>query len=251
MSVVAEPAGPAESPPRLSPIERTIRIFARPSAAWDDLRDRGQWWFPLLVGLVLFVTFQAVSFDSVTMPMMRQQWEQAVSQGRMDPAQVDVAERSMSGPVARVVMHAFQAISWPLILLFQALILWFGAGFVLGTSLRFRQAFDVICWSTLVKIPELILFFVLAIQRGTIQGVHLGLGVLVPESETPNKLLIGLTTFLDSLGPFTVWWAVVVILGVGVLTGAPRRNLAWVLVSLYLAFVVLISAASAFFNPGM
>lgn len=250
MTVVAEPAGPAESPQRLSPIQRTIRIFAKPSAAWDDLKERGQWWFPLLVGLVLFVGLQVYSFESVSLPMMRQQWDQAVSQGRMEPAQVDAAERSMTQPVTRVVVHAFQAISWPVILLFQALVLWFGAGFVLGTSLKFRQAFDVICWSTLVKVPELILFFVLAIQRGSIQGVHLGLGVLVPESETPNKLLIGLTTFLDSLGPFTVWWAVVVILGVGVLTGAPRRNLAWVLVSLYLALVVLISAASAFFSPG-
>lgn len=251
MSVAAEPAGPAAPPPaRLSPIERTVRIFAKPSAAWDDLRERGQWWFPLILGVIVFITLQVVSFESVTLPMMHEQWDQAVSDGRMQPAQVDAAEQAMTGPVGRGFMHAFQAVTWPVFLLLQALVLWFGAGFVLGTNLKYRQALDVICWSTLVKIPELILFFFLASQRGSIQGVHLGLGILVPESETPNKVMTGVATFLDSLGPFNVWWGVVVILGVGALTGAPRRNLAWVLVSLYLAFSVLLAAVGAFFNPG-
>jgi hypothetical protein len=251
MSVAAEPAGPTATPPaRLSPLQRTVRIFARPSAAWDDLKERGQWLFPLLIGVAVFVTLQVVSFDYVTLPMMRDQWDQAVSQGRMESSQVDQAERAMSGPVGRGTMHTVQGLTWPAILMLQALVLWFGAGFVLGTSLKYRQAFDVICWSTLVKLPELILFFVLAIQRGSVQGVHLGLGVLVPEPETPSKVLTGLATFLDSLGPFNIWWGVVVILGVGALTGAPRRNLAWVLIALYLAFSVLLAAVSAFFSPG-
>jgi hypothetical protein len=251
MSVVAEPAGPPALPPaRLSPIERTIRVFARPSAAWDDLKERGQWWFPLLLGLAVFVVMQVVSFDSVTLPMMQSQWEQAISQGNMTSEQAAQAEQGMSSGPGRAFMHAVQGVFFPITLLLQALVVWFGAGFVLGTGLRFRQAFDVVCWSNLIKIPELILFFVLAIQRGSIQGVHLGLGALVPESESPNKLLVGLTTFLDSIGPFAVWWGVVLILGVAALTGAPRRNLAWVLVALYLAFSVLIAAVSAIFNPG-
>lgn len=252
MSVVAEPAGPAESPPRLSPIERTIRIFAKPSAAWDDLKERGQWWFPLLLGLVLWVVLQGVAFDHVTVPMMLDQWSNAVANGRMEPEQAQRMEQFFTeNPAARWIVLAQQTIVWPIAVLFQALIVWFGAGFVLGTRFKFRQALDVTTWSGLIKIPQLILFFVLAFQRQTFQGVHLGLGMLVPEAETPGKLQVGLTAFLDFVGPFEVWWGIVLILGVSALTGAPRRNVAWVLVSLYLAFGVLFAAANAFFNPGM
>ena len=252
MSIAADPAGPADSPPaRLSPLERTARIFARPSAAWDDLKERGQWLFPFLVTLVLWVALQGLAFDHVTVPMMLDQWSTAVANGRMEPAQAQQMEQFFTGnPAARWIVLTQQAIFWPIAALFQALIMWFGAGFVLGTRFKFRQAFDVTLWSGLVKIPQLLLFFVLAFQRQSFQGVHLGLGMLVPEPETPNKLLTGLTTFLDFLGPFEVWWGIVVILGVSALTGAPRRNVAWVLVSLYLAFGVLFAAANAFFNPG-
>lgn len=251
MTVVAEPAGPAAEPVRLSPLERTARIFAKPSAAWDDLKERGQWWFPLLAGAAAFVLMQVLAFDSVTLPMMSEQWEQAIAEGKMSAAQAEQAATGMSSTAGRAFMHTTQGILYAIILVLQALVVWFGAGFVLGTSLRFRQSFDVVCWSSLVKVPELILFFLLAMQQGSVRNVHLGLGVLVPEPETPSKLLAGLTTFLDSLGPFSVWWGVVVILGVGALTGAPRRNLAWVLVSLYLALAVFIAAVSAFFNSGM
>ena len=251
MTVVAEPAGPAAQPARLSPLERTVRIFARPATAWDDLRDRGQWLFPFLVGLVLWVGLQALAFDPVTVPMMLDQWETAVANGRMEPAQAQQMEQFFTtNPVARWVVLGQQAIVYPILALLQTLIVWFGAGFVLGTKFRFRQAFDVMCWSGMVKIPQLILFFVLAFQRQSFQGVHLGLGVLVPEAETPSRLQTGLTAFLDFLGPFEAWWGYVAILGVSTLTGAPRRNVAWVLIALYLAFGVFIAAVSAFFNPG-
>ena len=248
---VPSPAAEAVAPARLSPIERSRRIFMRPSAAWDDLKDRGQWLFPLLLGLGVWLLLQALAFDSVTVPMMLDQWSTMVANGRMDATQAQSMEQFFTGnPAARWIVLAQQGIVWPILVLLQALVVWFGAGFVLGTKFRFRQAFDVVCWSGLVKIPELLLFFLIAWRRGTFQGVHLGLGVLIPEAETPSKLQIGLTTFLDFVGPFEVWWAAVAVLGVAAISGAPRRNVAWVLVALYLAFGVFLAAVNAFFNPG-
>ena len=206
------PSAPTEAvaPARLSPFERSRRIFARPPAAWDDLKDRGQWLFPLLLGLGIWLLLQGLAFDTVTVPMMLDQWSTMVANGRMDATQAQHMEQFFTGnPAARWIVLAQQAIVWPIILLLQALVIWFGAGFVLGTRFRFRQAFDVVCWSGLVKIPELLLFFLMAWRRGTFEGVHLGLGVLVPEAETPSKLQLGLTTFLDFLGPFEAWWAAV------------------------------------------
>ena len=154
-------------------------------------------------------------------------------------------------PAARWIVLGQQTLVWPILLLLQALVVWFATGFVLGSSMRFRQAFDVVCWSGLVKIPALLLFFALAFTRQTFVGIHLGLGILVPDPETPNKLLTGLTTFLDFIGPFEAWWAAVAVLGASAISGAPRRSVAWVLVALYLALGAFLAAVSAFFSPGM
>src|SRR5262245_51026496 len=109
MTVVAEPAGPASpSPARLSPFQRTARIFARPATAWDDLKERGQWAFPLLVGLIVWVGLQAAAFDSVTVPMMQEQWANAVADGRMEAAQAQQAEQFMTSSIARWIVLAQQ-----------------------------------------------------------------------------------------------------------------------------------------------
>jgi hypothetical protein len=247
----AEPTVPVLSPPvRLSPIARAVRIFARPATAWDDLVERGQWLAPLLASLVLWAGLQALCFDHVTVPMMQDAWNDAVSAGRMEQAQMDKMMAFFTGPTARWIVVGQQAIFWPILTLLVALVVWFGGGFVLGTKLRYRQALDVVCWSGLVSWPAIVLTFALAWQRQTFKGIHLGLGALIPEGETPDKLRTGITMFLDFFAPFEAWRIAVAVIGVAALTGAPRRNVAWVLVALYLAFGAFLAAVNALFNPG-
>ena len=248
----AEPLEPAPlAPARLSPIARAGRIFTRPAAAWGDLAEHGQWLPPLLVGLLLWAGLQALAFHQVTVPMMMNTWNDAVASGRMEQAQMDkISGFFTENPMAIWIVVGQQAIAWPLLALVTALIVWFGGGFVLGTKLKFRQAFDVVCWAGIVKWPALLIFFALAWQKQSFKGVHLGLGALIPEGETPDKLRTGLTTFLDFMGPFEAWWLAVGVIGVAALSGAPRRNVAWVMVALYLAFGVFLAAVAALFNPG-
>jgi hypothetical protein len=247
----AEPTVPVLSPPvRLSPIARAVRVFARPATAWDDLVERGQWLPPLLASLVLWAGLQALCFDHVTVPMMQDAWNDAVSAGRMEQVQMDKMMAFFTGPTARWIVVGQQAIFWPILTLLVALVVWFGGGFVLGTKLRYRQALDVVCWSGLVSWPAIVLTFALAWQRQTFKGIHLGLGALIPEGETPDKLRTGITMFLDFFAPFEAWRIAVAVIGVAALTGAPRRNVAWVLVALYLAFGAFLAAVNALFNPG-
>jgi len=250
MTDLAPPTATPE-PVRLSPVARAVRIFARPADAWEDLRQRGQWWFPLLLTLVISLGFQALSFDRVIVPMMEDQWAELVASGQMPPAQQAELERTfIASPVGRVGFLVQAAVLGPVFMLFFALVVWFGVGFVLGTRLKFRHAFEVICWSGLVKIPQAVLLLVLALQRETLEGIHMGLGVIPTEPETPSKLFRGMTSFLDLIGPFEAWWIAVGVLGCAALSGAPRRNVAWVLVVLYLALGACYAAVSAFFGPG-
>jgi Yip1-like protein len=246
-----QPLEPAAAPARLSPLARAGRIFARPATAWDDLVERGQWAPPLFAGLALWLGLQALLFHRATVPMMLDAWTDAVASGRMEQSAMDkIASFFTDNPAALWIVLGQQAIVWPILVLLTALVVWFGGGFVLGTKLRYRQALDVVCWAGIVKWPSLLLVLALAWQKQTFKGLHLGLGALIPEGDTPDKLRTGITTFLDFLGPFEAWWVAVVVIGAAAITGAPRRNVAWVFVALYLAFGAFMAAVNALFNPG-
>ena len=84
----------AVAPARLSPVERAVRVFVRPKDAWEGLAERGQWLFPLVLWLVLLTGLHALVYDRVTVPMMENQWSEAVANGQMDP-QSEAQARAM------------------------------------------------------------------------------------------------------------------------------------------------------------
>ena len=86
-------------------------------------------------------------------------------------------------------------------------------------------------------------------NRETMKGVHIGFGLLLPETDTPSKLMTWFGAVLDAMGPLSIWYVVVLVLGAAALSGAPRRNVAWVLGSLYLVLVLLFASLGTLFSP--
>jgi hypothetical protein len=182
--------------------------------------------------------------------MITESWEEAVADGRMTAAQVDQMEAFMSGPLGMTITVAQQAIAWPIILLVSALVVWFGIAFLLGRKFRYRLAFETVAWSSLVMIPGQVLGGALAWSRETMRGLHTGFGALLPESDTPSKLMTGLGFFLDAIGPLALWYVAVLIIGAAALSGVPRRSVAWVLGGLYVAVTIFLAALGAMFSRG-
>ena len=89
------PAGTAS----LSPWQRAVAVFARPTGAWSGLESRSQWWFPLVVMMLVGAAQAATLHQRALLPMIMDTWEQAVADGRMTTEQVDRMETFMSGPV--------------------------------------------------------------------------------------------------------------------------------------------------------
>jgi hypothetical protein len=114
--------------------------------------------------------------------------------------------------------------------------------------MTFRQAFEVSNWSSLVLIPGQIVAGAIAWSRGTMEGIHLGLAALLPEMETPSRLMTAVTAFLDALGPFSIWSLVVAVLGATWLSGAPRPSVVRVMVGVYLVFALCAAALAAVFS---
>ncbi len=242
-------ASPAvDAGPPLSPLQRLVAVFVRPMRAWGGLHRSVQWWFPLLLSLAFAASFSLVLHERAFVPMIQDRFEQQVSEGQMTPEQAARAERMMAGSMGLVWSIVPQVVAITAITFVIALILWFGVAFVLGRPFPYRLALEVTCWSALVNLPGQILFGVLAWSRQTMRGIHIGFGMLLPESEAPSKLMMGLGVLLDALGPFSLWYVAVGILGAAALSGAPRKSVAWVLGGLYVVLVLVIASFTAFFG---
>lgn len=254
MSVTAEPqsvAGSESDARPLSLMERAVAIFTRPGQAWGGLKERAQWWFPMLVTVVLMSVTTAVVYERSFLPMMTEQFEKQAADGQMPPEQLERMQDFFASPAGKAITVGQQVVVLPIVTLLTALGIWIAGGFMLGTKLSYRQSLEVAAWSALVSLPGYILTSAIAWVRDTsIRDVHLGLAALLPESDTPSRLMTGLTLALDWLGPFSLWYLVVAILGTAALSGAPRRSVAWVLSGLYLVMVLFFSTLAARFSPG-
>jgi hypothetical protein len=254
MTLVESTATPPPAALPMSVFARAARMFTNPARAWTGLEGEGRWarWgFPLVVTLVLEVALSWATYHRALLPDMFQKWDQAVANGQMQAEQLDGMTkfftedwRALATTLGSIIVVV------PAIILLQALMVWFGAGFVLGAKFKFSQGFGVVAWAGLVHLPASLVRYGYGWVQQSFEGLHLGLGVLIPEPETPTKLHAGLSVFLDAISPFTAWYLTVVVLGTAALSGAPRRNIAWVLVTLYLAFVAFSAAVAALFSPG-
>lgn len=233
----------------LSPLQRLVAVYARPANAWGGLKERAQWWFPLLVTVIVSVASLLALYDRAMIPMITEQWDEQVAAGNMTSEQVDRMTAFMEGPTGKMVFLGQQVVMIPVLTLVAALLVWFGAGFVLGSGMKFRHAFEVAAWSGLVLVPAQLLTAALAWSRETMRGIHLGFGILLPENDPPTRLLTAAGAFLDALGPLSIWYLVVGILGATALSGAPRKSVAWVLTGIYLAFALFGAAMAAMFTP--
>ena len=242
-------AAPAPGP-NLSLFQRALAIYARPSQAWSGLQDHVQWWFPLLLFLAINVSGALLLHERALIPMLQDTWDQQVANGNMTPDRVDKMLDFMRSPMGIGFAVGQQVIVIAVITFLTALVIWFGVGFLLGSRFSYRLSLEVAAWAGLVNVPAQLLAFGLAWYRQTYKGLHVGFGALLPEADTPSKLMVGLGVLLDAIGPFSIWFLAVGIIGASTLSGAPRKSVGWSLGLLYGVMWVFVAALAAVFTPG-
>lgn len=252
METTTQPLAPSTAPePAFSLWSRLVAVFVRPGQAWSGLERRGQWWFPLLLCTLISVGGTGLTYQRALVPTMLAQIERQADAGQIPADQLDRIESQVTGPVPMALNLASVAVILPLMTLAFALLPWLAAGFMLGRRFTFRDSFVVTAWAGVVTIPSQILTFVLAWTNETMTNLHTGFGVLLPVEDPPSKLMVGLGTFLDhGIGPFSLWYLVVLALGAAALSGAPRRSVILFLGGIWLVVIAIISVLAAFFAPG-
>jgi hypothetical protein len=107
-----------------------------------------------------------------------------------------------------------------------------------------------VCWAGLIQIPGVLLTGVVAWARQTMQGVHISLAALLPEPDKSDKVMGSVVGILDGLGPFAIWWLVVLVIGASVLSGVARKRVAWSVGGIYLCLLVFFVVLGAMFRRG-
>src|SRR5262249_16988784 len=107
------PAEPHVATPSL--VGRAVAIFARPSQAWGGLEARAVWWFPLLVMLLANVVSQVILYDRAFVPMIQDQMQHQVEDGRMTSDQVDRIIDTYRHPKAKVLVIGSQVAIYAII----------------------------------------------------------------------------------------------------------------------------------------
>lgn len=240
-------AAAGEGPP-LSVWQRAVAIFTRPGSAWSGLETRVQWWFPMLLIMLVNTSFSAALWNRAILPTQLDAMEEKVASGEMPAESMERAETMMRSPAGL----AFAVVPWvvisPIINMIAALVVMFAVGFLLGGKLGFRKSLEVATWSGLVQIPGTLLTGILAWSKETMEGVHVSLAALLPEPEKTNKVMKIVMGILDGLGPFGIWLVVVMVIGASTLSGVPRKRVAWALGGMYLALVIFFSSLGAMFS---
>ncbi len=243
---VAQPQAPE---PTLGLGQRAVAVFIRPGEAWTGLRQQVQWWFPMLLLAVFAALVGAALQHRALLPMLTDAWQDQVAIGNMQADQAQHMEEYFSGPMGMVWTVGQQLVFVPVITAIMGLLIWFGAGFILGRSMTYRLSLEVASWAGLITIPLQALTFVVAWARETMKGVHVGFGLLLPETDTPTRFGLFLGGVLDAFGPLSLWYLAVLVLGTAALSGAPRKQIALVIGGLYFVAMFLLVGLGAMFAP--
>ena len=181
--------------------------------------------------------------------MLTDAWQEQVALGNMGAEQAQHMEDYFNGPMGMVWTIGQQIVFVPVITGIMALLIWFGVGFILGRPMTYRLSLEVAAWAGLITLPMQVLTGIVAWTRETMKGVHVGFGLLLPDTETPTRLGMFMGGVLDAVGPLSVWYLTVLVLGAAALSGAPRKQTAFVVGGLYFTAVLLLVGLGAMFAP--
>jgi hypothetical protein len=234
--------GESGAPPRdLGPLEalgRVAGVYYAPSRTAREIRDSPNWVFPLLLSIVLSFLLAAALFS-------RPEWKEALQKamaaappnlGELEKVQLlkGLQVAAWAGALAAVVIGN----------LFLALLLW-GLSVVLEGRPRFMTVFSLQLHAQMVTlIPQAIGLGFLLARKGSDLGsdetLPFSLAYFLP-SQGVSPLLRGLATSADL---FTFWYWALVLLGLPIVAGLPRKKL--ILPVLLLLFLGILVRAATF-----
>ena len=219
---MTETGDPAAPPRDLGPLEalgRVARVFYAPHRVSEEIRDRPNWVFPLLLAILFSFLLAAAIFA-------RPEWQEALQKalesaprtlGELEKVQLLKAMRAMSwvGVVAAVVVGN----------LFLAVLLW-GAAVLLGGRVRFLHVLSLQLHAQMVTvIPQALAVGILLARKGSDlktadETLSFSLAYFLPSQGVAPPL----RALAASVDLFSLWYWGLVLLGLPIVAALPWKK---------------------------
>lgn len=209
----------------LSEFDRLVGVLFDPKATFPDIAARPRnWWVPLLLLVVLAVTFTfAISQRVGWGPVVRQQIEASPRTAQL-PAEQKEQLIQQQTRLAPILAYIFGPLAWPFITLVLSGVFLFVLNVLLGAQLGFKPAFTVTAYSMLPNfVGGIVAMVVLFLKRPSDFNIQNPVASNIGAFLNPNTAPAWLVSFASSIDVFTIW--AILLLATGY--SAAARKLSW------------------------
>ena len=236
--------------PTLGPVPRVIDTFVAPSKTFEAVRRSSGWWVPYLIAAAIGVLYAFVVLHKIGAPALV---EDTIRQSsRLEAAVASATPEAAARIRAQVAMQFKFLYAGPifsiLIGLAAAGILLATANFGAGGRATFKQMLGVWFYGTL----PLTLFYLLtivAIYAGVVgdsfnikNAIGTNVGFYMTGFDLPKTLM----PFLNAIDLFAIWTAVLLTIGVSIVSGIKRGAAAVIVFGWWIVVILLQCVGAAF-----
>ena len=231
----------------VSVVGRILRVFYAPSETFEavsEQRSAADWLVPTAL-VAAVVTVAAL----LVLPIVTEGGQEAMQQQMKDMSaeEREMVEKFQGKGAAQIGTLIATPIAM-FIYLFIAAALCLVLGKALGSLLSYGQALAIMAYAGLVALPQQVVGALLISAKKTAE-VQMGLGLFL--SEEALQSFGG--RFLAGIDPFSVWWTVIIGLGLSIVGHVDRSRAyigAIVLSLIWIAGAAGFASLGAAFSPG-
>jgi len=238
MNQAGDPAAPSRDLGPLEALGRVARVFYAPRRAAGEIRDSPNWVFPLLLSVFLSLLLSVAVFS-------RPEWQEALRKALSGaPKTLGELERVQLLQAMRIMAYGAVIAAVVVGNLFLALLLW-GTAVLLEGRTKFQNVFSLQLHAQLVTVlPQALGLGILLARSGN--GLE-GAGDLLPFSLAQLLPAQGvaplLRAFASAVDLFSLWYWGLVLLGLPIVAGLPRRKILAPVVVLWIVGILVRAAA--------
>jgi len=214
-----------------------VNIIIEPGKAFEHIKEKDDWWIPLILAVVIGWVFTAVTAPAVA----------RLTAQKMAEMGADVELPKFMGMVAYISVPIGTMTAW----LIAAVMFWFLGNFF-GADWDFTKALDLYAYSYVIQALRSVLSIIILLLRGipnimTFKDLNVATGLNLFFS--PENLR--LYTLFSKIEVFTIWQYVLIAYGISEITGISKKKAAWISVIVYLITLGFSVILAGFAGKGM
>ena len=236
---------------QLSEAGRLSGVFHAPAETFPDVAERGHWWIPALIMIVMGLIFVSLFVQRVGFDRMIQKTMEASTRMQDMPADQKAAAVAMQRKMMPVFMYAGPPVATLMGIIIVGGVLLFVMNSLMDAGLRYKQSLNISAYAMLPaglvsSVLTCVVMFIKPPDEFDIEhALAFNAGAFLPEAA--SKYLVSLASSFDL---FTFWTIALMAIGFSVTVGARKLPFSKALIAIVIpwGFWVLIKMGLAAFR---